>query len=93
MEICYDKGCNNIGVAIKKNIQIKLINNDVEETHPLHKLVLPLPGQTGIWKRWFLRGGENRSTPRKTSRSKGGNQQQTQTRIFASTPGFEPGPH
>ena len=34
MEICYDKGCNNIGVAIKTNIQIKLINNDVEETHP-----------------------------------------------------------
>jgi len=32
----------------------------------------------GIWKCWFLRSGENRSTRRKTSRSKGENQQQTQ---------------
>ena len=31
-----------------------------------------------IWKCWFLRRGENRSTRRKTSRSKGGSQQQTQ---------------
>ena len=34
--------------------------------------------QIGIWKCWFLRRGENRSTRRKTSRSKGENQQQTQ---------------
>ena len=32
----------------------------------------------GIWKCWFLRRGENRSTWRKTSRSKDENQQQTQ---------------
>ena len=32
----------------------------------------------GIWKCWFLRRGKNRSTRRKTSRSKGENQQQTQ---------------
>ena len=32
----------------------------------------------GILKRWFLRRGEKRSTQRKTSRSKGENQQQTQ---------------
>ena len=32
----------------------------------------------GIWKCWFLRRGENRSTRRKTSRSKGENQQQSQ---------------
>ena len=31
-----------------------------------------------IWKYWFLRRGENRSTRRKTSRSKDENQQQTQ---------------
>ena len=31
----------------------------------------------GIWKCWFLRRGENRSTRRKTSRSKDENQQQT----------------
>ena len=34
----------------------------------------------------------NRSTGRKTSRSKGEKQQQTQQHM-ASTPGFEPGPH
>ena len=32
----------------------------------------------GIWKCWFLRRGENRSTWRKTSWSKDKNQQQTQ---------------
>ena len=32
----------------------------------------------GIWKCWFLRRGENRSTRRKTSRSREENQQQTQ---------------
>ena len=28
------------------------------------------PDRIGIWKYWFLRRGENRSTRRKTSRSK-----------------------
>ena len=32
----------------------------------------------GIWKCWFLRRGENRSTRRKTSRSRVENKQQTQ---------------
>ena len=32
----------------------------------------------GIWKCWFLKRGENRSTRRKTSRSRVENQQQTQ---------------
>ena len=36
------------------------------------------PDRIGIWKCWFLRTGENRSTRRKTSRSKDENQQQTQ---------------
>ena len=36
------------------------------------------PDLIGIWKCWFLRRGENRSTRRKTSRSKDENQQQTQ---------------
>ena len=35
-------------------------------------------GPIGISKCWFLRGRENRSTQKKTSRSKAGNQQQTQ---------------
>ena len=36
------------------------------------------PDRIGIWKCKFLRRGENRSTPRKTSRSREENQQQTQ---------------
>ena len=41
--------------------------------------LLPLcPDRIGIWKCWFLRRGENRSTRRKSSRSKDENQQQTQ---------------
>ena len=36
------------------------------------------PDRSGIWKCRFLRRGENRSTRRKTSRSKDENQQQTQ---------------
>ena len=37
-----------------------------------------MPGRIGIWKFWFLRRGENRSTRKKTFPSKGENQQQTQ---------------
>ena len=37
-----------------------------------------VPDQIGTWKCWFLRRGENWSTNRKTSQSKGENQQQTQ---------------
>ena len=33
------------------------------------------PDRIGIWKCWVLRRGENRSTQRKTSRSKEENQQ------------------
>ena len=36
------------------------------------------PDRIGIWKCWFLRRGENRSTRRKTSWFKDKNQQQTQ---------------
>ena len=38
-----------------------------------------IPERIGIWKCWFLRRGENRSTRRKTSRSRVENQQQTQS--------------
>ena len=51
-----------------------------------------IPDRIGIWKCWFLRRGENRSTLRKTSRSKGENQQQTQP-TYGVDAGFEPGPH
>jgi len=37
-----------------------------------------VPDRIAIWKCWFLGRGENRSTRRKTSRSKAENQQQTQ---------------
>ena len=50
------------------------------------------PGQIGIWKSRFLRRGENRSIRRKTSWSKGENQQQTQPTWRYITAGFEPGP-
>ena len=54
------------------------MNNDLQVAHPHSGLRLPDPGQTGIWKCWVLRRGENRSTLRETSRSKGENQKQTQ---------------
>ena len=44
-----------------------------------------LPGRIGIWKCWFLRREENRSTRRKTSRSKDEDQQQTQPTYDAET--------
>ena len=37
----------------------------------------PIPDRIGIWKSCFLRRRENRSSRRKTSQSKGENQQQT----------------
>ena len=40
--------------------------------------VYPITDRIEIWKCWFLRRGENRSNRRKTSRSKGENEQQTQ---------------
>ena len=51
-----------------------------------------IPGWIGIWKCWFLRRGENESTWRKTSWSKGKNQNKLKPHM-ALTPGFEPGPH
>ena len=45
------------------------------------------PCQIGIWKCWFLR------VLRKTSQSKGKNQQQTQHPHIMLTPWFEPRPH
>ena len=40
--------------------------------------VYQIPVWVGIQKCWFLRRGENQSTRRKTSQSKGENQEQTQ---------------
>ena len=50
------------------------------------------PDRIGIWKCWFLRRGENRSTRRKTSRSKDENQQQTQPTYDAESGHIGGGP-
>jgi len=44
-----------------------------------------IPGRIGIWKCWFSVRGENRSTRRKTSRSKGENQQQVKLKPVQKT--------
>ena len=49
------------------------------------------PDRIGICKCWFLRRGENRSSPRKTSRSKDENQQQTQPTYDADRVESNPG--
>ena len=63
----------------------------IKSSQELVEMCLCIPDWIGIWKCWFLRRGENWSTQRKTSRSKGENQQQTQstcginTRIWITT--------
>ena len=53
-----------------------------------------IPGRIGIFgKCSFFRTGEIQSTRRKTSQSKGENQQNTQHPHMASTPGMESGRH
>ena len=59
-------------------------NNDLEITHPKSVFSYSIIGRIGIWKCCFLRRGENRSNWRKTSRSKGENQRQTQPRWEAT---------
>ena len=58
------------------------MNNNLEVAHPQSGSSSGLiPSRIGIcnsWSFWFLRRGENRSTRRKTSQSKGENQKQTQ---------------
>ena len=56
-----------------------------------HDKVLDNNRRIGIWKCWFLRRGENRSTRRKTSRSKEENQQQTSTHIWRRVRESNPG--
>ena len=70
---------NNTGV---------LVQSPEPEAHD--KVLDNNPDRIGIWKCWFLRRGENRSTRRKTSRSKDENRQQTH---MTPSPGIEPGPH
>ena len=39
-------------------------NNNLEEAHLHSRSSSTIPGRVGIWKCWFLRRGENRSTRR-----------------------------
>ena len=70
------------GVSIQFSILFKL--NSVRSGCPISRArgscikCSSIPDRIGIWKCWFLRRGENRSTRRKTSRSREENQQQTQ---------------
>ena len=50
-----------------------------------------IPDQIGIWRCWFLRRGENRSTQRKTSWSKGENQQQNSIHKLRRRQDLNPG--
>ena len=53
-------------------------NDELRSSQELVETCPFVPDRIEIWKCWFLRRGENRSTQRKTSPSKGENQQQTQ---------------
>ena len=65
----------------KKNVDVNVICLPMKH-QGVHKNsfrnVRAFQDRIGIWKCWFLRRGENRSTRRKTSRSREENQQQTQ---------------
>ena len=60
---------------------------------PTGWLFYPLfPGRIGIWKCWFLRREENRSTQRKTlgGRTRANNKLNP---LMTPSPGIKPGPH
>jgi len=52
---------DNLKVGTIKDKNKKKIN-DLEVAHPEIDFSSTIPGRTGIWKCWFLTGGENRST-------------------------------
>ena len=58
--------------------QIKLLYLSVNVFSTFALIRSLFQARIGIWKCWFLRRGENRSTRRKTSRSREENQQQTE---------------
>ena len=77
--------------------QIKIIikkrsNGNLSGTSTEWLLVHRNPDRIGIWRCWFLRGGENRSTQRKTSRA----EKRTNNKLnphMASSPRIGPVPH
>ena len=77
-----------------QNLNFKILNSNLfthEALGSSYELVLTCPCVGSVWKCWFLRRGENWSTHRKTSRSKGENNNKLNPHM-ALTPGFEPGP-
>ena len=58
----------------KKNCNLST-HGALRSSYKLVETCSCVPDRIGIWKCWFLRRGENRSTQRKTSRSKGENKQ------------------
>ena len=90
----------NVIIANKKNrIKMIIINDtittnnsnnddddadDLEVAHPHSRSSSNISGRIGIWKSRFSRTGEKWSKRRKTSRSKGENQQQTQPKYDMS---------
>ena len=64
---------------VKRNVNVICLPMKHEGVHKnSFRNVRAFQDRIGIWKCWFLRRGENRSTRRKTSRSREENQQQTQ---------------
>ena len=61
-----------------KTVNCFVTHEALKSSYELVETCLCVPDLIGIWKCWFLRRGENRSTRRKTSRSKGENEQQIQ---------------
>ena len=65
--------------SIRRNVNVNLFTHGAPRSSKnSFRSGRAFQDRTGIWKCWFLRRGENRSTQRKTSRSRVENQQQTQ---------------
>ena len=65
--------------GVKKNVNVICLPTKHQGVHKnLFRNVRAFQDRIGIWKCWFFRRGENRSTRIKTSRSREENQQQTQ---------------
>ena len=72
-------------IVIVKKIANRCLFTDGALRSSLFQTCPCVSDQIGIWKRSFLRRGENRSTWRKISWRKGENQQQTQPKYGVNT--------
>ena len=80
------------GTVQKKNVNCLFTHEAHRSSYELVETCPCVPDRIGIWKCWFLRRGENRSTRRKTSRSKGENQQQGSTHMWCRRRDSDPVP-